>query len=110
MGGLYRSGLPWLPFIPNFVRTSLLYFRNRKRFPGFHKVMVTRVKVWGNEKSCGHGPQASVSKAALSYSKLTCVLPNFMELGKKVFYLLKYMLFVAIRYGNSIQPISSRVV
>lgn len=29
------------------------YFRNRKHFPSFNRVMVTRVEVWKIEKCCG---------------------------------------------------------
>lgn len=36
-----------------------LYLCNCKRFPGFHKAMVTRVEVLQNEKSCGNTSRIS---------------------------------------------------
>ena len=47
--------------------------RNRKRFPCFHKVMVTRVEVWENEKSYGNTSPRRV------FPQLFQVLPNFCE-------------------------------
>ena len=54
----------------NCNKLTFAYLRNRKRFPCFHKVMVTRVEVWENEKSCGN---TSLISTAVR------VLPNFHE-------------------------------